>query len=771
MIDGETGTVMGNNQAATTEPGEFMGAVNAYTPFSLASWGSSVWHRWTAPSTGDWKFSVDRRGLAVSVFAGESVEDARLVSGAPATRFPDSALFPATRGVEYYIGVASASAYFSGTEFTLSWEPGERQEPGNDDFAAAMALGGNNALTSLDFNTLTVEHGEPAGSGVRTAWYTWRPQAGGRHTWNVGRPPGFVQPLGGATLQLSVFRGTELAALEPVAVDVGEDAEMRMAFDAEPDTSYALALGLPRDSAHASVNPVDLFMEFGETPANDDLASAIALMGMSGSVSGSNQFATNEPGEFTGALGDSSLWWTIEPAQDGWIRFVVEGLPGHKLAIYTMGAHGNLELVDTSRSLVFGQTSVNLNAEAGIRYVIRLGSYIYDADGPGGRGRGEFVLSWGPGGPPARLAFVEVVADAGTGDDGSEIALLGLGSQAFNTDGTELYVASALGIVVFERDTATGELTPMQTLEDYPIENPTTQLVWDEAGAALLVASCDGWMRFTAAEGGGIEAAGEVAGGPCPTEALLIDGSFVHNVMRNVMIETYRFDDERTALESVEQVMIDGVSSVAMAADGSHVYAIAGGFFDSSLLTFERDADTGSLTMVSTVMQGDPVGDDGTVDGLVNVYGLAVHSSHLFVASGRSGADTAAFDLDDPGNPAFVGKVDSFTGFLSFFSNCGFGVARHDVAAVDTACSSSSSAYTVQASTDSVFPGDYLRMLGFTTDAFGNEVPSNDDVFSLIESPDGRHLYIAGYTYYFQFFPVFTIVEQYQVVVFERRSG
>ena len=769
MIEGETGTLIGNNQAATTQPGEFMGDANAFTPVALASWGASVWHRWTAPSTGDWKFSVDRRGLAVSVFAGESIEDARLVSGAPATRFPDRALFPATQGVEYYIGVASASAYYSGTEFTLSWEPGERQEPGNDDFAAAVALGGNSALTSLDFDTLTVEHGEPAGSGVRTAWYTWQPQAGGRHTWNVERPPD--RPLGGAALQLSVFRGTELAALEPVAVDVGEDAEMRMAFDAESDTSYALALGLPRDSAQTSVDPADLLMQLGETPANDDLADAMALTGTSGSVSGSNQFATNEPGEFTGALGDSSLWWTIEPAEGGWIRFTVEGLPGVKLAIYTMGAHGNLELLDTSRSLVEGQSSVNLNAEAGVRYVIRLGSYIWDTNGFGGRERGEFVLSWGAGGPPARLAFVDVVAGA-TGADGSEVALGGLGSQAFNADGTELYVASALGIVVFGRDAATGELTPMQTLEDYPIEDTTTQLVWDEVGAALLVASCDGWMRFTAAEGGGIEPAGEVAGGPCATEALLIDGSFVHNVMANVMIETYQFDDERTALESVEQVMIDGVSKAAMAADGSHVYAIAGGFFDSSLLTFERDAETGSLTMISTVREGDAVGDDGTeVDGLGNAHGLAVHSSHLFVASGSSGADTAAFDLDDPGNPAFVGKVDSFTGFLSFSADCGFSVARHDVAAADTACSSSNYAYTVQASADSVFPGDYLTMFGSTTDAFGNEVPNNDDVFSLVESPDGRHLYIAGYSFEFQFFPVFAIVEQYQVVVFERRSG
>lgn len=771
MIEGETGSLVGNNQGATTEPGEFMGNVSPVTPAVTATWGASVWHRWTAPSTGDWKFSLDRRGLAVSVFAGESVETARLVSGAPRTSTPAQALFPATAGAEYYIAVASASAYFSGTEFALSWEPGERPNPGNDDFASAMALDGNATSTRLDFDVLTVEHGEPAGSGVRTAWYTWQPQAGDRYTWNVARPPGFGSPLADATLQLSVFGGAELAALEQVAVSFGEIAGMRLAFDVEADTPYALALGLPRDSAQTSVNPATLVLTLGETPANDDLANAVALTGMSGSVSGSNEFATDEPGELTGALGDSSLWWSIEPTQDGWMQFTAKGLRSLKLAIYTMDDRGNLELLDTSRSLVEGQSSVYVNAEAGIRYVIRLASYFYDASTFGGGERGEFVLSWGSSGPPARLAFVEVIADGDLDDDGAEIALQGLGSQAFNADGTELYVASTLGIVVFRRDTETGELTAMQTLEDYPIENPTTQLLWDEAGAALLVASCDGWMRFTAVEGGGIEPAGEVAGGPCPTEALLIDGAFVHNVMKNVMIETYQFDDERTALESVDQVMIDGVSKAAMMADGSHVYVVAGGFLDSSLMTFERDAETGSLTMVSTVMEGDAVGDDDTVvAGLVNAHGLAVHSSHLFVATGSKGGDTAAFDLNDPANPAFIGKVDSFTGFLSFLANCGFSVARHDVAAVDTACSSSSYAYTVQAG-DSVFPSDYLRLFGVGTDVFGNELPDNDDVFSLIESPDGRHLYISGFRSYLQLFPVFAFVTHYQVVVFERRSG
>ena len=768
MIDGGTGTVTGNNQGATTEPGEFMGDSSVSNPTFVGGWTSSVWHRWTAPSTGDWMFALNRRGLLVAVFTGDGVDEARLVSGAPGSDFPDAVVFPATEGVEYRIAVATASGYFSGTEYVLSWEPGMREEPGNDDFAQAVAVEGNMAESSLDFNALTVEHHEPPESGVRTAWYTWQPEAGGRYTWNVD-PQGFS--LGDAPLQMSVFKGTELATLDPVAMDDGEDADARMAFDTEMDASYAFAIGLPRNAALPLVAPVDLVLQWGQTPGNDDLANAVMLTGTSGAVTGSNEFATNEPGEFTGALGDSSVWWTFEPEEGGWLRFVAKGEDGLKLAIYRMGDDGNLALQHTSRSLVEGEVSVVFDAEGGVRYIIRLGSYIFDTEGLGGRERGEFELSWSPGTPPARLSLVE--AHEGAELDGVDVAFAGLGNQAFNADGTELYVASESGILVFGRDADKGELTLMHLLEEYPIEDQSVQLLWDEAGSALLVASCEGWTRFTPVEGGGIEHAGEVAGGPCPTEPLMIGGSFVHNVMAGTMIETYGFNDDHTELESVEQVMIDGVSKAAMTADGSHVYAVSGGLSGGTLMAFERDAETGSLDMISSVEEGGMVGEDGTVvEGLVQAAALAVHESHLFVSAGTAGADTAAFDLADPGNPAFVGKIDAFLPFVSFFANCGNSSARHDTAAVDVICSPSSNyAYTVQASADSVFPGDLLNLSGFATDAFGNVVPNNDEVYSMIDSPDGRHLYIAGFYSTLVFFPEFAFIDVFQVVVFERKLG
>lgn len=761
ILGSETGSVTGNNQTATTEPGEFLGDGSGYNPEFLGAWGSSVWYRWTAPSAGDWMFSVNRRGLLVSVFSGDDLAEARLVSGAPGTEFPDAAVFPATEGVEYHIGVASASAYLAGTEFRLSWEPGMREEPGNDDFAEAVAVVGNMAETRLDFNALTVEHGEPVESGVRTAWYTWQPEGGGRHTWNVANADEFTEPLGDATLQISVFKGTELAALEPVAMDAGENADMRMAFDTEMDASYAFALGLPRDAAQVALNPADLIMQWGRTPANDDLANAIALTGMSGTVTGSNAFATNEPGEFTGSLGDSSLWWTFEAEQSGWLRFAARGHDGIRLAIYQMGDHG-LELLAGSRSLLKGETTLGFNAETGVRYIIRLGSFA------GGRERGEFELSWDPTGPPARLAFVEAVVNGDTDDDGTEIQLVGLGAQAFNADGTELYVASELGIAVFARDAESGELTHRQTLADYPMEDPGIQLLWDEAGSALLVASCGGWAKFTPVEGGGIEYGGEVAGGPCPSRALMMSGSFVYNVAVPFMIETYQFNDDHTEFRSVEQVMIDFVSSAALSADGAHLYAVAG----LSLMAFERNAETGMLRLVSTVREGSPVGEGETVvEGIARAQGLAVHESHLFVSSSRHGVETAVFDLADPGNPAFVGKVGQVVPFISFFGSCTNTVARHDVAAVDVACTPSTYAYTVQAGTGSAFPSDSINMSGFSSDGFGNELPRNDLVTSFIDSPDGRHLYLAGLYESFQFFPTIAFIEESQLLVFERRTG
>ena len=768
-IEGSSGAMTGSNQGATTEPAELMGDTSPTTPAVVHGWASSVWYRWTAPSSGDYHFSVNRASQLVAAFEGDGMSAARMVSGIPAQGPEDGIVFPATEGVEYRIGVATGSAYWSGTEFELSWAPGAREFPGNDDVAGASPTFGGFAFSSVAFNDMTVEHGEPAASGVRTAWWSWQAPEDGRYTWLVQRLAGFFNDE--APLQMAVFAGEEVGALEVVAMDAGDETmELQMAFDARADVAYRVALGLPGNVAHVPLPTATLLMQWGPTPENDDFANAAPLAGMSGSVSGSNEFATSEKGEQTGGLGDSSLWWTFEPEESGWIRFELDGPRGSKLAIYRIGADGGMHLVRTSQDL--GTLAATIHAEAGVRYVIRLGSYHFDASGSGGGLRGDFELSWGPSDPPALLRFVDSVADGTIAGDGSVVDLDTLGAQAFNADGTELYVASEAGILVFDRDSATGKVDLVDTLEDYPVVegffDPPTQMIWDEAGAALLVAGCDDWLKFTAAEDGGIEHAGSIDGAPCPIGDVLIEGDFVHHVMTPWMIETFRFDEGHDALNSSGLNMIPDVASAAMTADGENIYAIADDDGDYSLIAIERDAETGDLR-ISTIIEDGSVtgGEDGVeVDGLSDVRGLDVHGSHLFISV--NSADTLVFDLADRANPMFLGNQSSFRGG---FGVCRDPLARPDVSAVDVACAGGEY-FTVQVGADgSVFGSDLAR--GNRTDSFGNAVPDNDDILSFGGSPDGRHLYVAGSVFFIEFDPEIGFVFGYrdQLLVFERVHG
>ena len=757
LIEGETGSLEGSNQGATTELDELMGNSSAFTPVTLDGWGASVWHNWTAPSTGDWRFSVDRRSLIVAVFVGDTMADARLVSGVPA----GETVFPATEGVEYRIAVASGSSYFGAADFTLSWEPGLRESPGNDDFAAAEFAFGNFAFGSISPNDLTVEHGEPVESGVRTAWWNWQAAADARYTWLVSS-----DGLGDAPLQMSVFEGDDLTALQLVGVDTGDESvQLQTVFDARAGASYRVALGLPRDAAQVSLGVQFIAMEWGETPENDDYDNAAPLVAASGTVAGSNEFATSEKGERTGTLGDSSLWWTFEPEASGWMRFAVDGPNGSKLAIYMVDANGDMELVSISRDLV--DVAATFRVEAGARYVVRYGTYYWDASGYGGAGRGSFELSWGPSEAPALLRYVGSVESGQIADDGTEIELSTLGNQAFNADGTELYVASAGGIVVFDRDPDTGKLVMQETLAEYPVFDPDTQLIWDDNGDALLVASCDAWLKFTPREGGGIEPAGQVDGAPCASEGVLLHGDLVHNIVKPWLIETYRFDEGHDALSLVDSFFVPDVAMAVLTPDGSHMYAVTEDDDEYALYVIERDGDTGTLR-IAAIMPG---GMDPGVDGLADVQALAVNSSHLFVSVGSGGAATLVFDLADPANPAPLGLQDAFVSVGASFANCYYPVARSNVAAVDVACGSFGHLYTVQVASDgAVMASDFTRANGFNTDAFGNVIPANDDVLSFAGSPDGRHLYLAGSVFTFFFDPDigFGFLYTDQMLVFER---
>ena len=758
-IAGETGSVDGNNQAATTEPDELIGFANPRSPAVLGpAKTASVWYRWTAPSTGDWRFRTNREDLVVGAYMGESVAAARLVSGVP----DDEVVFPAQAGQAYRVSVASPHAYLSGGEFTLDWGPGARSDPGNDDFASSLPLDARTQV-AVDFDSLTVESAEPAASGVRTAWFSWQPPKDGRYTAFLEFARWWDNRWGAVPYQLSAFEGDALETLRPLgAHDASRAMHPVVAFDVRADEPHRIALGLARSAAETPLDGSPLLaLEVGETPLNDDLANAQALSGSRGSVAGSNKFATIEVGEQTGESGGRSVWYTYRTEESGWVRFENLRQVRVHFRVYRRDGSGGLELVAVGRRVDTSArfrsdprpTYVTFHAQAGVEYVLRVSTSYEGRDGYGFRFAGDFELVWGPSYPPAQLRYVQAINDfwnlftfkEGTIDP-YDFGIIG--DMVSNGEGTEIYVASDLGLMVFERDADTGMLAPRQTLEDHPIRGDHS-LHWDAEGSALLVAACDGWKKFTPLDGGGLAYAGGIVGAPCPVGELFLHGSFVHQVNEPWLIETYEFDADHTSLTFADALLFAGIDQAVMTADGRNLYAVAVDGEDAKLLAIERDVETGGLGITGIIGEGSVTGDGAVVPELKGVTALALQAPHLFLAlgDGKGGTDTMVFDLTDRSSPVFLDLLPAFMFWQDDRSECHIANAWTEAVAMEMFCSAFEQFYVVQLNPDgALVPSDYGRNQPVTSDkdAFGNLLPRITRHTAVTPSPDGRYVYLAG---------------------------
>ena len=356
-LAGDTGRFAGTIWGATLERGEWLGPGVA-----------SAWHRWTAPSDGVWQFSTSDGILAV--FRGETVSDLRLVSGRPVSALE----VPVGAGLEYRIAALADHVEAAGGPYELTWVRWREPFPTspNDLFANAEEMG-ESASGSYDVYTDsdgTVEPGEPAETGARTRWWSWRAPSAGRVTWRLDTM--------GYGFAAAAFAGAEVDDLKLLAASdderIGTLAEF--AFDAEAGERYWIGTGLhPGDALEQDVATGKL--EWSPTPANDGLAMAAAIAAASGSASGDNRWATVEGSE-SRRHGGASVWWNFEAPTSGRYRFTVDGT-NQTVAIYRGDGVGDLAWVDG------GSNEVTFDAVAGTRYAVRVGSL-----GPGG----PFTLRW-----------------------------------------------------------------------------------------------------------------------------------------------------------------------------------------------------------------------------------------------------------------------------------------------------------------------------------------------------------------------------------------
>ncbi len=473
-------------------------------------------------------------------------------------------------------------------------------------------------------------------------------------------------------------------------------------------------------------------------------------------VGGSNQFATVELGEKTGTHGDSSLWWTWQPAAgDTWYRFALE-TGRDVLTVYKMTGAGfeGLELVAVSQEPV-GPHEAIFQAEQGARYVIRLGALYRDIDERQDGARGDFEIRWEVNGPPVWLLSAGRVAAGVPNDDGVPLDLPPVFDGAFNADGAALYANTASGLRVFQRDAATGALTWAQALD--PVGPRPDALLWDQDSRSLITGSCAGWHAFAAgADADGVPTlahAGAMGGvAPCASSwdgfsphpggrlTFLTPGrAFVSLVQAGRAIETHALDEQRASLALVDSLGYFDFQHAAAHGDGVHVYAAA----DDQLLVLRRD-EAGALR-VSTAL-GDGDGEFGAeIQGMTSLRMLAVDNSgeHLF-AFAEQGKRTLAFDLrEDPSRPRFMGGVRVQTGPSynqpAEDDECLSAQVRNTTPAVDVFCTRF--AYTVALrpdgsvrQTDYVAPGKWDRM--------GNRMPRYASPWQIgLASPDGKHIY------------------------------
>ena len=734
-LEGDAGEIEGTTQGATLEPGEWFG------------FAGTTWHRWTAPVDGRWAFSIEPSKY-ILVFEGADIRALRLVSSFPVSygfsSVSPSVSLPAGAGRDYRIAVADRDADESGGPYELSWSSSNQHFPPNDNIVDAEEIESEPSFqhTICIRTSTTVEPGEPLETGVRTRWWVWEAPASGRYTWRLeDSGENFPQY---PKLQLTAFTGPSSEDLQFLSRTGPDTVPSGLVLQATGGQRYWLAVGFPTgDIAAYSTNSSCASMTWGPTPDNNHLTRAATLAGTAGSLSGSNRFATLAHGERGSVLGHSSLWWTYEAAAPGWQRFWLDDADGPwVLTVYKEGGDGfgGLEFVRSSQQpegVESDGIEVIFDAEVGTRYTIRLGVRGRD-------GGGEFTMNWGETEAPVWLRYAAHLADGDLDASGTSVQLSGPSSLAFNGRGSALYVASKLGLQVFERDPRIGGLTFVQLLEDDGLEDAS--LIWDPHRDQLYAHRCGTWRRFAPLDETQQELEDEgtisISGDPpdaseCGTGVfgdVFMDeaGSFVNAVLPSAgRLQVLALDAEGD-LRHVQTVEVFGLKRAVISNGGSHVYAVT----DYSLLVFRRSANTGRLTQTAY---------HTSLTWRAETLAISSDGRNLFVFD-DNGKRTRVFQLeDDPSNPREIGTLPPFWSeawwpWDSWNNRCRFARVRKGTPAVDVFCMDMAFSLQWQPESDSLEATDHVAP--WQADRFNNPVPEFGHTRNLATSPDGRHAYL-----------------------------
>ncbi len=336
---------------------------------------SSVWWKWTAPTTG-WT-SISTTGSSfnsrIAIYTGSSLNALTAVTNVPSgTAVPSQVNFHTAAGTTYVIAVDGigndegqvALAISAGTPPTA---------PDNDNFIDRIVLTGSTPILVASGNNTyaSSESGEPAHASqpaAHSVWYQWTAPFSGPALLD-GTAMAFAP-------RLSVYTGTAVNALTPIAESAAPGDDL-IEFTAIAGTVYHISI----DDAGTFASGGDIAFALGyQVPANDDFVDAEDLANvLPATGSGFTTQASAESGEpaHASVTASHSIWWTWTAPASGLIIIETTGSTADTLlGVYTGSAVNALTLVASNDDAEGARTSlVTFTATAGTVYRIAVDAF------------------------------------------------------------------------------------------------------------------------------------------------------------------------------------------------------------------------------------------------------------------------------------------------------------------------------------------------------------------------------------------------------------
>ncbi len=717
-LSGESGEISGNNLGATLEMGELYGHLS-----------STVWYQWTAPHDGQWKFQIkDSEVVHLLVFVGDDVADLRLVSNFEGTG--EEITVNAKRDETYRIMVASPNAYFGGWVYdALTWNRVEASGNRNDMFTDATDVGdGETGWINISHdNWPGIEPEEPDSTGVQSRWWKWEAPRDGQFTffWT-----------GDEQQTATAFTGSSIAELQSAVLEENITAASEFLVDAQQGETYWISVGREKFAPYAfyKASTRGDFL-WGSTPSNNTIQSAMKLVGETGETSGSTVYATTEQDSWS-HFGSSSMWYSHEVEESGWVRFWVESNYSDNFRIVAFTRHGeraDLNYVMASRRNT-GQRDhvmeVYVYVEQGMQVVLRVAIDSRNS-------REDFTLRWESSDAPSWLTYVGRLS-YGRRDDGGNISRIrGPAEISFNADGTAVYISTQDGLHAYRRNTDSGGLTLAQVYEDIPV---TGHHIWDPYRSRLHVNDDFQWWTYAAASDD-------------PTILELVDS----------------FEEENWTRSSHDV----GVPSLAIGGNGDYLFRL--GYFKQRVYNFSDDGNLQyygayrdsirsiyssydgyywyglnypkSLVYKSVRIPGSPFYERMSETPVPSWGRWQIQNDYsnrfTFVATTT---DFRVFDNHSVGDQ-LTNLITEYN-FAPELGYCGRSFVRRDRYVVDTVCESGGFVVKYDPDVNDAFVTDKIvdSRRDWIPDRFGRSVPNRFTLWygdGVSASPDGRHIYAS----------------------------